>query len=185
MADERASDDLSQASASHAIKVPHPTVVVGLDFGTHATGFAYCELSGPGLAGGGAGAGGADPRVMLHLSWPDQPTADPKTRTAVLYRGRHLEAWGWTAWRRWSSMSRDERTAGGYTFLTGFKLLLEDGDGGGGHGRGHGGDGDFEDAAASEMGHCPERLRSLLRASLPPGMTVVHVVTDFLGALRR
>ncbi|KXZ46455.1 hypothetical protein GPECTOR_43g891 [Gonium pectorale] len=90
-----------------------PTGTVGIDFGTYATGFAYCELTDGGVAN--------DPRVMLHFSWPEQPAPDPKTCTAAIYRGRQL--WGWPAWRRWCSLPPAERLQ--YAYLENFKLLLE------------------------------------------------------------
>ncbi len=113
------------------------------------------------------------------------------------------EAWGWTAWRAWSLLSPEERSGGGYTYLTGFKLLLEDGPAAGRNAnrgdseqqlgdsgassvgawdRGNGG-GPAE--GSSELGHSPEVLRAALRDSLPAGLTAVGVVTDFLTAVRR
>ncbi|GLI60769.1 hypothetical protein VaNZ11_003001, partial [Volvox africanus] len=177
---------LATADASCAITLPHPIVAVGLDFGTWATGFAYCEVA-------SARGGGYDPRVKLHLSWPDQPTADPKTRTAVLYRGSQLEAWGWTAWRRWWSMAQEERAAGGCTYLEEFKLLLEDGSGSGSGsaraGSGGYGDSSSKSDAGTNIGldfeSSVQRVKATLRRSLPPGLTAVHVVTDFLAAVRK
>ncbi len=55
-------------------------LAIGVDFGTYASGFAYSKLT--------PAAGPA--RVSTHERWPDQPTADPKTRTAVLYQGTRL-----------------------------------------------------------------------------------------------
>ncbi|KXZ46452.1 hypothetical protein GPECTOR_43g888 [Gonium pectorale] len=140
----------STAGAPAALTRAKPTVAVGIDLGTYATGFAYCELTDGGVAN--------DPRVMLHFSWPEQPTPDPKTRTAVLYRGRQLEAWCWPAWRRWCSMVPAERSM--YSYLENFKLLLEP-------------------SAGEAVGG------GLLLPELPRGLTVVQVVADFLTAVKR
>ncbi|PNH04912.1 Heat shock protein 12A, partial [Tetrabaena socialis] len=123
---------------------PVVSLIIGVDFGTSASGFAYCKLG-----------GGDAPRVVTHERWPDQPVPYAKTRTAVLYQGSRLEAWGWSAWKRWGEMSEGVRRAGSYSYLESFKLLLAEG-------------GEPVDTV------CP----------LPPGLTATQVVTDFLSALR-
>ncbi len=72
-------------------------LAIGVDFGTYASGFAYSKLSAANKPGPIAAADGvAGPaRVSTHERWPDQPTADPKTRTAVLYQGTRLVRGGW------------------------------------------------------------------------------------------
>ncbi|PNH04919.1 Heat shock protein 12A [Tetrabaena socialis] len=64
-------------SAPSAVPTPAaPALIIGVDFGTSASGFAYCKLG-----------GGAAPRVVTHERWPDQPVPYAKTRTAVLQAG--------------------------------------------------------------------------------------------------
>ncbi|KXZ53293.1 hypothetical protein GPECTOR_7g1187 [Gonium pectorale] len=94
-------------------------------------------------------------RVATHDRWPDQPTPDAKTRTALLYRGDVVVAWGWTAVKRWTEMSSKERAS--HTYLEHFKLLLEDG------------------AVDGVDTVCP----------LPPGVTRLQAVADFLGEMRK
>ncbi len=75
------------SAPASALRAPKPLLAVAIDFGTYASGFAYapipqhqpqpCQPH-------------AVPRVSLHTAWPGQPAPDPKTRTAVLYRGRTL-----------------------------------------------------------------------------------------------
>ncbi|EFJ45276.1 hypothetical protein VOLCADRAFT_94501 [Volvox carteri f. nagariensis] len=145
-----------------------PALVVGIDFGTYASGFAYRKSTssdattalGSPAAGGGGGGGrssAASLRVSTHDRWPDQPTPDSKTRTALLYQGNRVVAWGWTAWKRWSEMSSSERSAQSYNYLENFKLLLEDG----------------ADADVDTV--CP----------LPAGVTRVQAVADYLGEMRK
>ncbi len=62
------------------------------------------------------------------------------------------EAWGWTAWQRWSQMTEQERRDGGFHYVEGFKLLLH--------------------------GTPPPTV------TLPPGLTEVQVVADYLSELR-
>lgn len=66
------------------------------------------------------------------------------------------EAWGWTAWRRWSEMSDAERRGGRYAYLENFKLLL---------------------APEGEYGWAVDTV-----CPLPAGLTAVQVVADFLTA---
>ncbi|KAG2484378.1 hypothetical protein HYH03_016794 [Edaphochlamys debaryana] len=127
-----------------------PSLVIGVDFGTHASGFAW-RKQWPGSAASAPGA----LRVSTHEAWPDQPTPDAKTRTALLYRGDRVASWGWTAWRRWAEMSPSERR--GHSYVEHFKLLLEDG------------------AEAGVGAGC----------ALPPGVTRVQAAADYLGEMRK
>lgn len=66
------------------------SIVVGLDFGVHSSGFAY-----------GIRSTDVTAAVILRLchSWPDQPDGkcNAKTRTALLMRDGKSTAWGWSA----------------------------------------------------------------------------------------
>ncbi|KAG2500195.1 hypothetical protein HYH03_001775 [Edaphochlamys debaryana] len=144
----------SRASAGGACGKARAGVTVGIDFGTYASGFAYVRNEGG--HGGSGGGPAADGRVRLFSSWPDAPAKDPKTLTAILYKGSSVDSIGWTAWKRWSCMGEGERA--GHTYLDSFKLLLSPGGGAGG-------------------GHvAPE---------LPAGMTAIQVVADFLTHLQK
>ncbi|KAG2500198.1 hypothetical protein HYH03_001778 [Edaphochlamys debaryana] len=143
----------SRASAGGAGGKARAGVTVGIDFGTYASGFAYARNEG---GDGDVGGPAADGRVRLFSSWPDAPAQDPKTLTAILYKGSSVDSIGWTAWKRWSCMGEGERA--GHMYLDSFKLLLAPGGGAGG-------------------GHvAPE---------LPAGMTVTQVVADFLTHLQK
>ncbi|GLC61379.1 hypothetical protein PLESTB_001749800 [Pleodorina starrii] len=142
-----------------------PAWIVGVDFGTYASGFGYSKAASPDSSSSSNSGGEAQPDVgtapppapvKLHHSWPDQPLQDFKTRTVCLYRGNKLEAWGWPAWKRWTTMTDQERREGNYCYVEEFKLLLQGGGGGGGG----------------------------PAAVLPPGVTEVQVVADFLSELR-
>ncbi|KXZ51182.1 hypothetical protein GPECTOR_13g669 [Gonium pectorale] len=76
---------------------------------------------------GGAGSTwpSAPARLLLHRALPDLPADDCKTLTAILYIGNRVEAWGWSAWRRRNTMDDADRTAGGFTYIDNFKLLLQ------------------------------------------------------------
>ncbi|PNH11786.1 Heat shock protein 12B [Tetrabaena socialis] len=136
-------------SPSAAAGAAPPSLVVGIDFGTHASGFAFRKH-------GSAAAGAGPVRVSTHDRWPDQPTPDAKTRTALLYQGTRVVAWGWTAWKRWSELPASERQRQSYSYLENFKLLLEDG------------------AEADVDTVCP----------LPAGVTRVQAVADYLAEMR-
>ncbi len=61
-------------ASTSAVRAAPRTRVVALDIGTHGSGFASAER----------GAG----KVVQLEQWPDAPSPYPKTRSAVLYRGR-------------------------------------------------------------------------------------------------
>ncbi|EFJ45277.1 hypothetical protein VOLCADRAFT_94503 [Volvox carteri f. nagariensis] len=155
---------LPTASVPPAVTAaPPPNLVIGIDFGTHASGFAFYKRAhagaGAGAAASASGSVSAEvfPRVSTHDRWPDQPIVDAKTRTALLYKKDRVDAWGWTAWKRWSEMSSSERSAQSYSYMENFKLLLEDG----------------ADADVDTV--CP----------LPAGVTRVQAVADYLGEMRK
>ncbi|GIL49985.1 hypothetical protein Vafri_6110, partial [Volvox africanus] len=188
------------AAASSRPRKPY-TWTVGVDFGTHASGFGFSRFStnpenntgnSNNSSSGTAGvvqdvlwaikrADAATPApVKLHHNWPDQPLQDYKTRTVCLYRGSKLEAWGWTAWKRWSQMSDEERRDGNYFYVEEFKLLLlqtqdaqQDRCGAAAMGSGAAGTTGAGAGAGAARGQ-----------QLPPGVTAVQVVADFLSELR-
>ncbi|GLC67542.1 hypothetical protein PLESTF_000568700 [Pleodorina starrii] len=76
-----------------------PAWIVGVDFGTYASGFGYSKAASPDSSSSSNSGGEAQPDVgtapppapvKLHHSWPDQPLQDFKTRTVCLYRGNKL-----------------------------------------------------------------------------------------------
>eukprot|EP00198_Chlamydomonas_reinhardtii_P007236 XP_001696572.1 predicted protein [Chlamydomonas reinhardtii] len=85
------------------IKMAQPAAVIGIDFGTSGSG--YAAILGP------FASGAAQRPIKSCAQWPDDPHSggELKTKTAILYRGDKVDAWGWTAWRRWSEMSAAER----------------------------------------------------------------------------
>lgn len=100
-----------------------PRIVVGLDFGTHGTGFAFSvstrQASGTTVA----------PRISGNCTYPDHPFPGyPKTLTALLYKGRKAAEFGYTAQRKWNELTPAQRMDGSHYFVTGsaFKLGLND-----------------------------------------------------------
>jgi hypothetical protein len=69
--------------------MPH-SIAVGIDFGTHASGFAMFGINSFGSLSS------AGTRVQLHEAWPGQPTPDCKTRTCLLYKGSSVVSRGVT-----------------------------------------------------------------------------------------
>ncbi|GIL49465.1 hypothetical protein Vafri_5802 [Volvox africanus] len=145
------------ANPAAASAAAPPNLVIGIDFGTYASGFAVYKRNPADASSLSCAESLARLRVSTHDRWPDQPTPDAKTRTALLYKGDKVAAWGWTAWKRWSEMSSEERRTHSYTYLENFKLLLEEG------------------AAEGVDTVC----------SLPSGVTRVQAVADYLGEMRK
>ncbi len=61
-----------------AVKAAVRTRIIGLDFGTHSSGFAAASSK----------QAKPDGPMLQHEGWPDQPCPYPKTRSALLYQGR-------------------------------------------------------------------------------------------------
>ncbi|KAJ9507969.1 hypothetical protein QJQ45_021304, partial [Haematococcus lacustris] len=103
------------AAPDAAIQLAPRSLVVSLDIGTHGCGFAFATS-----AGGGP--------VRMHENWPDAPAPYPKTRSAILYRGRQpVEgAWGYSAIRVLNELSAEEKATGNYKLVLNFKLALQD-----------------------------------------------------------
>ncbi|MEW5309674.1 MAG: hypothetical protein WDW38_001543 [Sanguina aurantia] len=106
-----------------SVQAAKPRIVVGLDFGTHGTGFAYS------VATSARSGAGSSPRILECCAYPDHPFPGyPKTLTALLYRGRRATDFGYTAQRKWNELSPTQRMDGSHHFVTGaaFKLGLND-----------------------------------------------------------
>lgn len=69
----------------NGVQAAPKSLVVGIDFGTHGTGFGFVRTR----AAGTAAAGAALP-VVVHDAYPeDGDLRSVKTRSAVLYRRRY------------------------------------------------------------------------------------------------
>jgi hypothetical protein len=79
----------------HGVEQAGRYIVVGLDFGTYASGFAYST------------DGGKDVREFSE--YPDQPAPYPKALSAILYRNGAPVHWGWTAQKVWMGVSAQDR----------------------------------------------------------------------------
>ncbi|KAG2437564.1 hypothetical protein HYH02_011206 [Chlamydomonas schloesseri] len=192
-----------QKAADGSASRKKPEAVIGIDFGTSASGYAAVALPPQVAAAGGVSAATAastssqqpaataaststsasNPLLQLRPvtcdQWPDDPTGgDVKTKTALLYRGSKVDAWGWSAWRRWMAMSDSERRQGGYSYLEGFKLLLLEG---GSSSSGVGGNSSSGVGGSSSN----DPVASGVSTQLPPGLTATQVASDFLSELRR
>ena len=92
-------------------------VVAAIDFGTHATGFAWAVVD----------ARNNDARrreIYFHTQWPAQPIAQAKNLTALLLdaNGDVIE-WGYAARRRWSG-SGAASLQQGTQYISSFKMKL-------------------------------------------------------------
>lgn len=87
-------------------------VVIGIDFGTARSGYAYAFVD--------------DKRVVVPTQWDDEPIPYIKTLTQILYSpDRKVEAWGWTARKRLAQLRKD-KAAKDYTFFNNFKMQLRE-----------------------------------------------------------
>ncbi|WHT20183.1 hypothetical protein N8J89_03670 [Crossiella sp. CA-258035] len=90
-------------------------VNASLDFGTHATGYGWCEhgVDDPALR-----------KIRTFDQWPNQPVPSVKTLTALLLdRDGDVIAWGHDALRRWNEHRADRRDKG-WRYHHGFKMHL-------------------------------------------------------------
>ncbi|KAL6759043.1 hypothetical protein V8C86DRAFT_1390447 [Haematococcus lacustris] len=103
------------ATIDVAVKLAPRSLVVSLDLGTYGSGYAFKTM-------------GSSGQVRMHEDWPDSPEGlkGPKTRSAILYKGRVPIAWGHTAIRTLLRLSPADQASGNYTMLTNFKLTLQD-----------------------------------------------------------
>ncbi|KAL6747224.1 hypothetical protein V8C86DRAFT_3201066 [Haematococcus lacustris] len=103
------------ATIDVAVKLAPRSLVVGLYVGTYGSGYAFSTMESSGQA-------------RIHVDWPDCPEGlkGPKTRSAILYKGRVPIAWGHTAIRSLLRLSPADQASGNYTMLTNFKLTLQD-----------------------------------------------------------
>lgn len=116
-------EQIAEPASSHcclaSLQAAKPRFVVGLDFGTHGTGFAY-SLGTPDRSGSSL-----SPRMLECCVYPDHPIPGyPKTLTAVLYNGRRATDFGYTAQRKWNVLTPSQRTDGSHHFVTGAALKL-------------------------------------------------------------
>ena len=87
-------------------------VVIGIDFGTSRSGYAYAFVD--------------DKRVVVPNQWDDEPIPYIKTLTQILYSpDQKVEAWGWTARKRLAQLRKD-KTARDYSFFHNFKMQLRE-----------------------------------------------------------
>jgi hypothetical protein len=79
----------------NSLQQPERRIIVGLDFGTYASGFAYSTDGGH--------------SVRMFTSYPDQSTPYPKALTAILYEDGEPVQWGWTACKDFMALSQEDR----------------------------------------------------------------------------
>jgi molecular chaperone DnaK (HSP70) len=95
---------------------PH-RVVVGIDFGTHGTGFAWAAVNDDNSEPGRR-------RISFFEDWAGQNIVYPKNRSAVLTDGSgQFLAWGYEAVRRMAAAP----PGAGWRVRTGFKMALQSG----------------------------------------------------------
>ncbi|OKH41616.1 chaperone protein [Calothrix sp. HK-06] len=88
------------------------SVVVGIDFGTSRSGYAYAFID--------------DKKIIGKTDWSGAPAPYPKTLTQILYSpNRTVEAWGFDAKKRLAQL-RNNKTAADYHFFQTFKMQLRE-----------------------------------------------------------
>ena len=88
-------------------------VVIGIDFGTSRSGYAYAFTH--------------DKRIVCRTEWLGQPVPYIKTLTQILYSPkRKVEAWGYEARTRLAEL-RKNKEAKDYNFFQNFKMQLREG----------------------------------------------------------
>lgn len=88
-------------------------VVVGIDFGTSRSGYAYAFMD--------------DKQVVIPTKWDDEPIPYIKTLTQSLYSpNKELDSWGWTARKKLAQL-RKNREAKDYNLFQNFKMELREG----------------------------------------------------------
>ncbi len=87
-------------------------VVVGIDFGTSRSGYAYAFTE--------------DKRIVGRTEWPAQPVPYSKTLTHLLYTpDNEVEAWGYEARVKLAEL-RKSKSAREYSFFRNFKMSLRE-----------------------------------------------------------
>jgi molecular chaperone DnaK (HSP70) len=85
-------------------------VVVGIDFGTSRSGFAYAFVD--------------DKKIVVNTIWPDQAVPYPKTASHILYSSEgKVAAWGNEARTQLASL-RKKNEEGDYSYFYGFKMAM-------------------------------------------------------------
>lgn len=94
-------------------------IVVGIDFGTYGTGFAYAVNT-------THVSGSLQPGISECWTYADHPHPKmyPKTLTALLYCGRKATDFGYTAQRKWNELTPLQRTDGSHHYVTGAAIKL-------------------------------------------------------------
>lgn len=154
------------SSATSSRDLPPARVVVGVDFGTTYSGFAFAHISKP-------------HEVNKYLEWADSRAAGAppycKTQTSLYYKyledGSYvLSAWGWpaqVAYREDAMAAARAARHGGQPmanrFLTKFKLHL---------------------AGQDNVSSSTHRLGDVPVEPLPYGLTAEQVVTDYIRELK-
>lgn len=88
-------------------------VVIGIDFGTSRSGYAYAFTD--------------DKRIVGRTEWPGQPVPYIKTLTQILYSPEQkVEAWGYEARRKLAELRRNKE-ANNYNLFQNFKMQLREG----------------------------------------------------------
>ncbi|MBL7252716.1 Hsp70 family protein [Paractinoplanes lichenicola] len=93
-------------------------VVAAIDFGTHGTGYAWCEVT-------EANRDTSQRRLVLRERWPGSGMRYPKNLTALLLDAEgEVTEYGHLARQRWLDLSQD-RAHDQYTYVSGFKMALK------------------------------------------------------------
>jgi len=92
--------------------------IIGVDFGTTYSGFAFARVDAP-------------DDIRIEENWPGQQQATgsvyQKTKTCVLYKDGELVSWGWEAEMAALDMKQKEFKSSNTQLLERFKLCLAEG----------------------------------------------------------
>lgn len=136
------------------VQMKDPLVVVGVDFGTTYSGFAYALWGeNKALTTGSA----AKAELYMTLEWPGQQFPYSKTPTSALYGGGNMTEWGWNAEVRRNDFPES-------FFVQRVKLHLQP---------------QGDDVPEGRISFNPAEA-----APLPPGITPLKIITDYLKAMK-
>ena len=100
-------------------KLTKTRVVVGIDFGTSRSGYAYAFTKND------VNFQNDDADIIIRTKWPSQPEPFPKTLTQLLYAPNgSVLAWGFDARKKYAELRNDSQAIAKHDFFPSFKMEL-------------------------------------------------------------
>jgi hypothetical protein len=109
--------DVNPDSAHLNVKVKGPRIAAAIDFGTHATGFAWALFA-------DLDKDPSSASIQSYDTWPGTRISYPKNLTALLFDGRNVAYWGYEAKRKWAEAAAKDHSAE-LSYVSGFKMALK------------------------------------------------------------